>query len=197
MIWKTTVQCGSLFSYVLSSFTLNFALFKKDKSRIQAPESHMQCTFYSCPISAKQKYWILIGKKYIVSHLFDAPHPIDQSNKCNIFCSTHRTQSISAHFKCWILIGKKYILFPFVRRTAPNRSVQQMHRRTTPNRSVHTSNGGFWLVKNILFPICLTHPNTQLFCWLWIGQRALLWQPPTFLWTDRQKMVDFLTNLQR
>ena len=95
---------------MLSSFTLNFALFKKDKSRIQAPESHMQCTFYSCPISAKQKYWILIGKKYIVSHLFDAPHPIDQSNKCNIFCSTHRTQSISAHFKCWILIGKNYIV---------------------------------------------------------------------------------------
>ena len=123
MIWKTTVQCGSLSSYVLSSFTLNFALFKKDKSRIQAPKSHMQCTFYSCPISAKQKYWILIGKKYIVSHLFDAPNPIDQSNKCNIFCSmhrtqsisptnasTHHTQSISAHFKWWILIGKKYIV---------------------------------------------------------------------------------------
>ena len=160
MIWKTSVQCGSLSSYVLSSFTLNFALFKKNKSRIQAHPNRI-CNVYSTAVQSAQNknigFWLVKNILFPIC----STHRTQSISPTN--ASTHHTQSSSAHFKWWILIGKKYIV---------------SHLFDAPH------------------PIDQVQP-TQLFCWLWIGQRVLLWQPPTFLWTDGQNIVDFLKNLQR
>jgi hypothetical protein len=70
-------------------------------------------THHTQSISAHFKWWILIGKKYIVSHLFDAPHPINQSNPRNFFADfgldRERCSGNLQHF--FGLTGKRLSIF--------------------------------------------------------------------------------------